>query len=114
VTPYLSADRAGNSTSGGVGDDLVYRDPWGVPYFITLDLNSDGKTRDEFYRFDAVSADPSDPTKGINGLVKTGPALNTFAVPSDVAIWSAGPDKQIDTGNKANLGANKDNITSWK
>ena len=29
-------------------------------------------------------------------------------------IWSAGPDKMIDPNSKANLGANKDNILSWK
>jgi hypothetical protein len=33
----------------GVGTDLVYRDPWGNPYIITLDLNYDEKARDACY-----------------------------------------------------------------
>jgi hypothetical protein len=29
-------------------------------------------------------------------------------------VWSAGPDKLIDPGAQATLGANKDNVLSWK
>jgi len=31
-----------------------------------------------------------------------------------VMVWSAGPDRMIDPAEKANRGANKDNIISWK
>ena len=33
---------------------------------------------------------------------------------SKVMVWSAGPDKKVDPKSKANVGANKDNILSWK
>jgi hypothetical protein len=28
-------------------------------------------------------------------------------------VWSLGPDGNADANTKANLGANKDNVTSW-
>ena len=59
-THYLNATMAGNNTSPGIGPDGIYRDPWGNPYIITIDLNYDDKARDAFYRLPAVSADLSD------------------------------------------------------
>ena len=38
-TIYLNAHMSGDTNSPGVGTDLVYRDPWGDPYVITMDLN---------------------------------------------------------------------------
>ncbi len=49
-TQYLNATMAGNITSPGIGQDGIYRDPWGNPYIITIDLNYDDKARDAFYR----------------------------------------------------------------
>ncbi|HXU77786.1 MAG TPA: hypothetical protein VN794_14525, partial [Methylomirabilota bacterium] len=100
--------------------DGVYRDPWGNPYVITLDLNNDEKARDSFYSLPAVSAMPNTPTTpapGLNGLIPT--AFNVRGVPayeanSPVMVWSAGPDKGIDPASKANQGMNKDNVLSWK
>ena len=34
---------------------LVYRDPWGNPYIITMDLNYDEQCQDAFYCQQAVS-----------------------------------------------------------
>ena len=45
---------------------------------------------------------------------------HVFEANSPVMVWSAGPDKMIDpnigggAAGKANRGANKDNILSWK
>src|SRR5688572_23311180 len=36
---YLSPRQTGSSTSPGFGADGVYRDPWGNPYVISLDMN---------------------------------------------------------------------------
>jgi hypothetical protein len=114
----LNASMSGDQTSAGVGTDLVFRDPWGEPYIITLDLNGDGKTRDPFYRTPNVSADTASPSQGINGLIKS-PAGNFFEVNQEVIVWSAGKDKQVDPNpsnvpaGKANVGANKNNIISW-
>ena len=54
-TPFLNVKMTGDTLSSGVGTDLVYRDPWGNPYIITLDLNYDNKTRDGFYCQSIVS-----------------------------------------------------------
>jgi prepilin-type N-terminal cleavage/methylation domain-containing protein len=117
---FLPVKMSGDTSSPGVGLDGVYRDPWGNPYVITIDLNRDEKTRDAFYRDGLVSADPSN--IGLNGLIPTIlPTGSTeFEVNSPVMVWSAGPDKMVDPNlggslnGKANKGANKDNVLSWK
>jgi hypothetical protein len=124
-TKYLNATMIADTNSAGVGPDGVYRDPWGNPYIITIDLNYDEKARDAFYRLPAVSQDASDTTgnRGLNGLIKKkdsngNPVLingqPVFEVNAPVMVWSAGPDKLIDPTSPANKGANKDNIISWK
>lgn len=101
-----------DSNSAGVGRDGVYRDPWGSPYIITLDLNYDNTTRDAFYRGEKVSGDPKNPNKGLMGLFKTGKEAYEARVP--MMIWSLGPDRQADPNVSANQGVNKDNILSWQ
>jgi prepilin-type N-terminal cleavage/methylation domain-containing protein len=117
-TQYLNATMAGNNTSAGVGPDGVYRDLWGNPYMITIDLNFDEKARDAFYRLPAVSADPTDGNtlkRGLNGLIPKVVGGNTvYEANSPVMVWSAGPDKLIDPATPATQGVNKDNIISWK
>jgi prepilin-type N-terminal cleavage/methylation domain-containing protein len=117
-TQYLNATMAGNNTSPGIGQDGTYRDLWGNPYVITIDLNFDEHARDAFYRGN-VSADQTDsntPKRGLNGLIPKVIGANTFyEANSPVMVWSAGPDKMIDsTQGTAIQGANKDNIISWK
>lgn len=118
-TIYLTATKSTDTNSPGVGPDGIYRDLWGNPYVITLDLNYDDKARDGFYRKKDVSQ--ANGTAGVNGLVNshTPPSPPTgesdfFECNSPVMVWSAGPDKLIDPTEKANKGANKDNVLSWK
>jgi prepilin-type N-terminal cleavage/methylation domain-containing protein len=118
-TPYLNAKMSGDTKSPGVGTDGVYRDPWGNPYIITIDINSDEKARDGFYRDPAVSADTADsndPQRGYNGLIPKKLSNNAivYEANSPVMVWSAGPDKMVNPGAKANAGANRDNVISWK
>ena len=111
----LNATRVSDTISSGVGSDLVYRDPWGNPYIITLDLNYNEKTRDSFYGTAAVSQKTAQVGfYGLNNSVDPGGALNHFEANSHVMIWSAGPDKAIDPMGKANVGFNKDNVLTWK
>jgi prepilin-type N-terminal cleavage/methylation domain-containing protein len=118
--PLLGAKETDGQISPGVGVDGVYRDPWGNPYIISLDMNGDERTRDGYYSLDAVSRDPSDPTgkRGYNGLFRSGTAANTFEFRGTVMVWSMGPDGTVNDPTKpnagANVGANKDNILSWK
>jgi len=127
-TVFLNAKMSGWDPSQGgipvpgVGNDLVYRDPWGNPYVISLDLNYDEQCQDAFYSLTAVSSTspPSIPTSGINGLVNPDGTANNYRYHGKVMVWSAGPDKQVDPAQSpsgpgsANSGANKDNILSWQ
>jgi hypothetical protein len=118
-TKYLTAQSVSDTSSPGLGKDGIYRDPWGNPYIITVDLNYDEHARDVFYRLNAVSKDPgvgSSPN-GLYGLQNfkdpTG-GTDTFEDNDKIMVWSAGPDKMINPAVKANQGANKDNVLSWK
>ena len=47
---FLNAAMVPDVNSPGVGDRTwVYRDPWGNPYIISMDLNYDDKCMDAFY-----------------------------------------------------------------
>jgi prepilin-type N-terminal cleavage/methylation domain-containing protein len=124
-TVYLNAHMSGWKTSDvgkplpGVGDDLVYRDPWGNPYIITMDLNYDGECQDTFYGLQAVSQNPPSSTshEGFYGLVNPNYSAGShddFLYHGKVMVWSAGPDGKADPTKPANQGVNKDNILSWQ
>jgi len=97
----------------------VYRDPWGNPYMISLDLNFDDYTVDWMYGRATVGADNSNNRMGIQGLVFV-PDYNfpaggyAYGVKRSVMVWSMGPDGKADPNTKADKGVNKDNILSWK
>ena len=120
-TKFLTAEQVGTTNSPGLGPDGVYRDPWGNPYIITVDMNYDDKARDALYRLSAVSDNGSG--QGLNGLIlKTDSSGNpvlvggqkVYEANTPVMVWSAGVDKSVDPAKAANQGANKDNIISWK
>lgn len=98
---------------GGIGPDLVLRDPWGNPFIITVDINFDNKVRDGFYRQPSVSAMSGD--MGQNGLRLANPKDPTsYEFTGTVMVWSMGPDRTANAGVRANAGVNKDNVLSWK
>jgi prepilin-type N-terminal cleavage/methylation domain-containing protein len=113
-TKFLDPSFASDTSSPGVGKDGVYRDPWGNPYIISIDLDNDGKTRDGFYRQSSVSKQNGQ--TGYYGLFDPADIAgnqNYFEHHGPVMVWSAGPDRKIEL-TKAALGANRDNILSWK
>jgi len=117
---YLNAKMSGwDSTQGkavaGVGNDLVYRDPWGNPYIISFDLNYDEKCRDSVYRRSAVSFQGT-AGAGFNGLssLDTSGASDTFEHNGGFMVWSLGIDQNMSSTAKAIAGVNKDNVLSWK
>jgi len=96
-------------SAGWSSIDHVFRDPWGNPYIITLDLNYDEKCEDALYSNFADAA---------HGKV---------IVPGSVMIWSFGPDGQIDNDftkpptdtprakDPSNSKyVNNDNVLSWQ
>ena len=91
---FFDAKIVPDEQSGISTVDHIFRDPWGSPYIITIDLNDDNKCADGYYcKF-------------------PGPGLVGTAAPyqfnGSVMIWSFGPDKQ------AGPGFDKDNVLSWK
>lgn len=118
-TVFLYAKQVDSTNLPGFGPDGVYRDPWGNPYIISIDLNGDGRCRDAFYLLASVCEIDSSPI----GLMKlrrpTAPpysnaeASNSFEAPVRVMVWSLGPDGKADSSKKADEGVNKDNIISW-
>jgi len=105
-----------DTISPGIGSDGVYRDPWGNPYIITMDMDGDNKSRDGFYRLQKVSQQSG--AGGFNGLYNglddNGGNGDHFEANAPVMVWSFGPDGKIDTGSSATQNANKDNILSWQ
>jgi prepilin-type N-terminal cleavage/methylation domain-containing protein len=101
----------------GIGNDLVYRDPWGNPYIISIDLNEDNFTSDAFYQSPAVSSSNPSVTgsSGLNGLTyHTENNFNSYCYHGNVMVWSVGPDGAVDPTNSAISGFNKDNVMSWQ
>ena len=113
-TKFLNATMTSDPTLPGVGPDLVYRDPWGNPYVISMDLNYDDQCEDAFYCLKNVSQ--INGQSGYNGLVNpyiSQGISDRFQYHGKVMVWSAGPDKKIVKG-PANQGVNKDNVLSWQ
>lgn len=112
----LNATMVSDATLPGVGPDLVYRDPWGNPYIITMDLNYDEQSCDWFYGKSTVASPQGGGQKGWYGLYNNEPGGTTdhFQFHGKVMVWSAGPDGKIDPNSSANLGFNKDNVISWQ
>ncbi len=108
-TPFLDPKRVSDVKSAGLGPDLVYRDPWGMPYIITLDLDYNDQCRDGFYESSKVSQ--LNGTKGHNGLFDAGGGMYEARTP--VMVWSLGPDGLASADAKANEKPNKDNILGW-
>jgi prepilin-type N-terminal cleavage/methylation domain-containing protein len=114
-TKFLNATATSDTNLPGVGPDGVYRDPWGNPYIISMDLNYDDQCQDVFYALQSVSQKVS--ITGHNGLsnpVDVAGIGNHFRFHGKVMVWSAGADRKISTGVVANTGVNKDNILSWQ
>jgi hypothetical protein len=110
----LNASMA-NQEEPGVGVDGVYRDPWGNPYIITIDLDSNGKCRDAFYSKAEVSASDRGASGHYDLARHTGAFGNdVYELNRPIMIWSLGPDGKADSNLKANRGVNKDNVLGWR
>lgn len=91
----------------------VWLDPWGSPYVVTLDANADDKAADALYALQPVASN-GPAIAGLKGLRREqvdGQPL--YVLHSSVMAWSMGPDKKASQFDRADRGANKDNVTSW-
>jgi len=93
--PLYTARAAVDTNSPGIDTNNILRDPWGMPYIITLDLNYDGKCTD---------------TEIWATLMNT----NVFSVSGTSMIWSFGYMKKVDLSSPYNSANNKHILTSWK
>jgi prepilin-type N-terminal cleavage/methylation domain-containing protein len=95
--PLFTARAAADTNSPGIDTNSILRDPWGLPYMVTLDLNYDGKCTDA-----AIWA----------RLMGT----TNFSVSGSSMIWSFGSVKHVDnsTAGNFNNANNKHLLTSWK
>jgi len=113
---FLNAKIVADTNSPGFGPDGVFRDPWGNPYIISLDLNGDGRCRDAFYsRAEVSEVDLG--SVGHFGLTRPDSSptnRHAFEANTVAMVWSFGPDGQADFSKKANQGVNKDNVLGWK
>jgi prepilin-type N-terminal cleavage/methylation domain-containing protein len=111
----LSPKQVDAGRPNGVGPDGLFRDPWGMPYIISVDMNYDNIVRDIVYRQDCVSRNSTNSTVWYNGLSTTGVVgTDLFGARASVFVWSFGPDARADAGGQANQGFNEDNIIEYK
>ncbi len=124
-TQFLNARTSGWDPSqhgfplAGVGNDLVYRDPWGNPYIISMDLNYDGQCQDSFYDLSAVSKMSGN--QGYNGLVDSSGIADQFTFHGPVMVWSMGPFgpgtpslSSFDQTQAATASPNRNHVLSWQ
>ena len=91
---FLNAQLKQTTSGQGVSvPDYNFRDPWGNPYVIALDLDYDNKV---------------DVQDNVDPVYPMYPYRN---IPRAVLIWSKGPDGKAAAGNNS---VNNDNIKSWE
>jgi len=124
-TIFLNAKMSGYNPAdndpqppGGVDITGVYRDPWGSPYIISMDLNYDEQCQDAIYCRRAVSQNPpsSSSQAGYNGLFNpdANGQTDNYLYHGKVMVWSAGPNRAIDPVEPADDSENRDNVLSWQ
>jgi prepilin-type N-terminal cleavage/methylation domain-containing protein len=115
---FLDLKMVNNQTAPGVSTvDYNYRDPWGNPYVITLDMNYDEKCMDALYCQKNVSQSQPGSVTGYHGLVCTNtatPNTDFFALNRNVMVWSLGPDGIATNAVNAVTLPNKDNVLGWQ
>jgi hypothetical protein len=111
---FLNAKKVSDNISQGVGLDGEYRDPWGNPYVISLDLSYNNLCRDAFYSRQTVSK--LNNQTGLYGLFNPTSPGNTdeFEHNGQFMIWSLGPDGKASATENAKSGVNKDNVLGWQ
>jgi prepilin-type N-terminal cleavage/methylation domain-containing protein len=107
----LTARQAPGQEPGLSASDHMYRDPWGRPFIISIDLDGDEKCVDALYGKPALHASVAGDV-GHYGLVKRSDGRYELGRP--YMIWSLGKDGQADPTADAKKKANEDNVLSWK
>jgi len=92
---YLNTKVARGISPSGISEaDMIFRDPWGYPYIVILDLDYDNRVKDPF-----------DNRTVLNGA---------RTISESALVISLGEDGKIDFNADPGVGVNKDNIYSWR
>jgi prepilin-type N-terminal cleavage/methylation domain-containing protein len=96
-TGFYSGHAATGTNTPGIGTDEVLRDPWGLPYMVTIDLSGDGRVFDPW----------------LNEMYQKQYPGATLLTPGQAVVWSLGPNKQVNFGLPSNNTFNKYMVTSY-
>lgn len=107
----LTAKQRAGEEPGLSASDHVFRDPWGRPYIVSIDLNGDEKCVDALYGKPRLHSNMTGDV-GNFGMVKR--ADGKFELGRPFMVWSAGKDGEVDPNAPANKSFNEDNVVSWK
>ncbi len=107
---FLTIKTAKGYGANGVSEnDGIYRDPWGRPYIVTVDLDYDNRVLDPFPKV------PNGPHPKATDLD------NVRTIPGSVIAWSLGPDGKARfdlppdyKGSSSADNWNADNVYSWR
>jgi prepilin-type N-terminal cleavage/methylation domain-containing protein len=97
-TAFYAGHAANGTNSPGIGTDEVLRDPWGLPYMVTIDLSGDGRVFDPW----------------LNQMYQKQFPGATLFTPGHAVVWSLGPNKQIDLKLPLNNTINKYMVFSYQ
>lgn len=97
---FFQAKTASATNSPGIAADNVLRDPWGMPYIVTVDINGDGHAYDYWLAQMAT----------VNNTVPAN-AAQAF-IPGHAVVWSFGPTKSINVNLSLKDPYNKNMVIS--
>jgi prepilin-type N-terminal cleavage/methylation domain-containing protein len=81
----------------GIGTDDILRDPWGLPYMVTLDLSGDNRVFDPY----------------LNQMYQIEFPGTTLLTPGHAVVWSFGPTGKINLALGSQSAVNKFIVTSY-
>jgi prepilin-type N-terminal cleavage/methylation domain-containing protein len=96
-TAFYSGHAANSTNTPGVGTDDVLRDPWGLPYIVTIDVSGDGRVFDPY----------------LNRMYQQQFPGRTLVTPGHAVVWSLGPNQKINLGLPLSSAVNKYMVTSY-
>jgi prepilin-type N-terminal cleavage/methylation domain-containing protein len=97
-TAFYTGHAANSTNTPGIGTDEVLRDPWGLPYIVTIDLSGDGRVFDPY----------------LNEMYqKQFPNNGPLFTPGHAVVWSFGPNMKINYTAALNSAFNKYIVTSY-
>jgi prepilin-type N-terminal cleavage/methylation domain-containing protein len=96
-TAFYTGHAANGTNSAGIGADEVLRDPWGLPYIVTINLSGNGRVFDPW----------------LNEMYEKQYPGSTLFTPGLAVVWSFGPNMKINFDLPMNNTVNKYMVKSY-